>query len=211
MNSAFTKSGRLVTKIFLQGLAALLPIVLTVWILWWLATATEAFLGSIVQRAFPEIAYRTGLGIALGVLVVFGVGLLMNAWVTRRLMAAAEGLFERIPLVKTIYGSIRDLAKMLSPKGRGEQFQKVVSVAVADQVKVIGFVTREDFAGLPETLSGQRDLVSVYLPMSYQIGGYTAYLPRSAVEPLEMSVEDAMRFTLTAGMSGPRQATPGDN
>jgi uncharacterized membrane protein len=203
MKRTLRKSGRLLTKLFLQGLAAMLPIVLTGWILYWLATTAEAFLGGFVKWLFPELPYWTGLGVLLGVALVFGVGLLMNAWITRRLVAAAESLLERIPLVKTIYGSIRDLAHMLTPKGPGERFQKVVSVAVADRVRVIGFVTREDFAGLPDALGDRDELIGVYLPMSYQIGGYTAYMPRAAVEPLAMSVEDAMRFTLTAGMSGP--------
>lgn len=203
MKRTLRKSGRLLTKVFLQGLAAMLPIVLTGWILYWLATTAEAFLGGFVQWLFPGLTYWTGLGVVLGLLLIFGVGMLVNAWIMRRLFAAAESLLERIPLVKTIYGSIRDLAGMLTPRGPGERFQKVVSVAVADQVRVIGFVTREDFAGLPEGLGDRNDLIGVYLPMSYQIGGYTAYMPRSAVEPLAMSVEDAMRFTLTAGMSGP--------
>jgi uncharacterized membrane protein len=65
-------------------------------------------------------------------------------------------------------------------------------------------VTREDFSSLPGKL-GASDTVGVYLPMSYQIGGYTVFLPRSAIEPIDMSVEDAMRFTLTAGMSSAQE------
>jgi uncharacterized membrane protein len=65
---------------------------------------------------------------------------------------------------------------------------------------VLGFVTREDFGTMPVGLGGP-DVVAVYLPMSYQIGGYTVLLPRRLVEPVDMSVEDALRFTVTAGMS----------
>lgn len=213
MKSTLKKSGRLLTKIFLQGLAVMLPIIVTVWILYWLATTAEVFLGGTVRWLFPGLPYWNGLGVVLGVLLVFGIGLLMNSWVTRRLISAAEGLLERIPVVKSIYGSIRDLAKFLSPKDAKDGFQKVVSVAVTREVRVIGFVTREDFTGLSDGLGDKKDLIAVYLPMSYQIGGYTAYLPRAAVQPLEMSVEDAMRFTLTAAMSGPRPmpgAAPGE-
>ena len=209
MKYAFRKTGRLLTKIFLQGLAVMLPIIITAWVLYWLATTAEDSLGGFVKWLFPDLPYWNGLGVALGLLLVFGVGLLMNAWVTRRLIAAAEALLERIPVVKSIYGSIRDLSRFLSPKGANEGFQKVVSVAVADQVRIIGFITREDFSGLSDALGNKNDLIAVYLPMSYQIGGYTAYLPRAAVQALDMSVEDAMRFTLTAGMSGPR-TKPGE-
>jgi len=213
MKYAFKKSGQLLTKIFLQGLAVMLPIALTGSILYWLAATAEDFLGGMVKVLFPGWRYWTGLGVALGLLLVFGVGLLMNAWITRRLIANAEALLDRIPVVKSIYGGIRDLARFFSPKSREEGFQKVVSVALTGDIRLIGFVTREDFAALPEGLGEKQDLIAVYLPMSYQIGGYTAYLPRAAVQPLEMTVEDAMRFTLTAGMSGPRpkpEAAAGD-
>jgi uncharacterized membrane protein len=77
---------------------------------------------------------------------------------------------------------------------------QVVRVRVADHMHLIGFVTREDFTTLPAGLGGA-DVIAVYLPMSYQVGGYTVLLPRRLVEPVDMSVEDALRFAVTAGMS----------
>jgi uncharacterized membrane protein len=67
-------------------------------------------------------------------------------------------------------------------------------------VNAIGFVTRED---APEVLQphGGRDLVTVYFPMSYAFGGYTLYLARELVQPLDISVEDAMRLAITAGLT----------
>jgi uncharacterized membrane protein len=65
---------------------------------------------------------------------------------------------------------------------------------------LLGFVTRQDLSRLPLGMEG-RDTIAVYLPMSYQIGGYTLLLPRTMVEPVQMSMEDALRFTITAGMS----------
>ena len=65
--------------------------------------------------------------------------------------------------------------------------------------RLLGFLTRESLNDLPEGLGGE-GTVAVYLPMSYQIGGYTLILPRSAVTPVEMGIEDAMRFAVTAGV-----------
>jgi uncharacterized membrane protein len=68
------------------------------------------------------------------------------------------------------------------------------------EYRLVGFVTREDFTGLPPNL-GSHETIAVYLPMSYQIGGYTLMLPRGSIEALDLSPEDAMRYTLTAGVS----------
>jgi len=68
-------------------------------------------------------------------------------------------------------------------------------------MQVIGFVTQNDPERLPKDFRGD-DCVLVYLPLSYMIGGYAVLVPRSAVRPLDMSMDEAMRFTLTAGMTG---------
>jgi uncharacterized membrane protein len=82
--------------------------------------------------------------------------------------------------------------------GARSDLERVVSVPFGPG-RVIGFVTQENPRALgPEAGS---DLIAVYLPMSYQIGGYTVLLPRRLVEPVDMSVEDALRFAVTAGMS----------
>ena len=73
-------------------------------------------------------------------------------------------------------------------------------------MRLLGFVTRDDLPEL-EAQAGGIDLVAVYLPMSYGIGGYTVYLPKDQCESLDMPVETAMRMALTAGMSsGPPPA-----
>ena len=78
---------------------------------------------------------------------------------------------------------------------------KAVMVAVGNTgLRFIGFITREDFGDLPTGMGGD-DTVAVYLPMSYQMGGFTTMVPRSAVQPIDMSIEQAMRFAVTAGMT----------
>lgn len=192
------------SRIFLRGLVVVLPIVITLALVYWLAVSTEALLGSIVRLALPDRSYFTGLGVLLGVLIVFVAGLTINVWVTRMLLDRAEALMERIPIVKSVYGAIRDLAGFLSSDRSRQRFQKVVTVTINGDTRLIGFVTREDFSDQPAALAATEDTIAVYLPMSYQIGGFTVFLPRSRVEPIDMSIEDAMRYTLTAGMSGPK-------
>jgi uncharacterized membrane protein len=200
-NPLVIRSARTVSRTFLQGLIVFLPISITLALIYWLAAITEDLLGALVKLFIPDERYTKGLGMLIGIILIFALGLMMKTWVTRRLLARAEALMERIPVVKSIYGSIRDLASFFSKHGTQSSFQHVVAVAIADNMRLVGFVTRENTTELPGTGQAQEEIVGVYLPMSYQIGGYTIFVPRSAVERMEMSVEDAMRFVLTAGMS----------
>ena len=203
MKNIIVQTGRMLTSTFLQGLAITLPITLTLALLYWLAAAAEDFLGGLIRHLFPGQPYWTGLGIMAAIVIVFVLGILMNAWFARRLMRLFDALLDRIPLVKSIYGSLRDIAVLLSKKDSESRFKKVVAVRATEQVRLIGFVTVEDFAALTRSSDDKgKATVGVYLPMSYQIGGYTVFVPESLLEPLDMSVEDAMRFTLTAGVSG---------
>ena len=125
----------------------------------------------------------------------------MEAVYFRRLVRWIEEGLDRIPLVKTVYGAVRDLMSLFSKAGT-RKFSKVVMVKFPGlEARLVGFVTIEDFTGLAID-AGPGD-VAVYLPMSYTIGGYTVFLPRKCLTPLDMSLEDAMRFVVTAGMSRP--------
>jgi uncharacterized membrane protein len=81
------------------------------------------------------------------------------------------------------------------------QMNRVVMVDMAadGSHRLIGFVTREKFDDLPGGI-GSSDQVAVYLPMSYQLGGYTVLMPRDRVHAVDMPIEQAMRFALTAGV-----------
>jgi uncharacterized membrane protein len=192
------KASRVVSSIFLRGLVVILPITLTVALVWWLATGAEAMLGGLIRDLFPGWRYWPGLGIVLGVAIVFAAGLLMHDPITRWVLGRLDALLQRIPIVKSIYLAIRDIAAYMSQDGR-TGFKQVVAVRIQD-MRLVGFVTTEDMEGLP-VKDGDEKIIGVYLPMSYGIGGYTVYLPKSQVEPLDMSLEDAMRLTLIGGVS----------
>lgn len=186
------------SKIFFTGLAAVLPVLLTFYILAWLGAKAESVFGGTLNLLLPALWYKPGMGLVAGVVFIFLVGLTLRAWVVRRFFSLGERLLNRIPLVKAIYGSIRDLMNFFGGKDQG--FSQVVLVRLGDtQIKLLGFVTREDFSDLPAGLAGE-GVVAVYMPMSYQIGGYTVLLPRSAIEPVNMSMQEAMKFAVTGGM-----------
>lgn len=189
----------------LTGLITLLPVVLTLYLFYWLVVSSESLLGSLLQTALPAGLYRPGMGVVVGLGVAFVVGLLMRVLVVRRLFALSERLFTRLPLIKSVYFAIRDLLDFFSP-GRKQEFGQVVAVSFGETgMQLIGFVTQADAQRLPADFKEQ-DRVLVYLPLSYTIGGYAVMVPRSAVRTLDMGMEEAMRFVLTAGVTGERSA-----
>lgn len=148
--------------------------------------------------------YWRGVGAALSLLAILLLGVLYDFRPVRVVFGWLERAFERIPVVRSIYGSSRDLAQYFMDSGGGgrpRKFSKVVAVSLGPGIRLMGLITQKDAALLPKGL-GRKDCVLVYLPWSYQIGGFTVLVPLSAVEPMEMSVEEAMRFTMTAGVSG---------
>lgn len=182
-----------------SGLVVVMPIGLTLWLLWWFGSSTESLLRRVITLLIPDQYYRPGMGIAAAVLLVLSAGFLLNALLVRRMLAAWESFLDRIPVVKTIYGALRDFAKLLPADGKRRDLKRVVLARIGD-AQLVGFVTREDAAELG-IVKREAALVAVYFPMSYQIGGYTALVPRSAIVHLDMPVETAMRLVLTGGLS----------
>jgi uncharacterized membrane protein len=187
-----------ISKILITGFVTLLPIVLTIYLLYWLAVSSEQVMGNVLRFVLPDASYFPGLGMIAGLIVVFAVGLLMNAYIVRQLFALGEQVLYHLPLIKTVYRAFRDFFDFFSPKK--DQFGQVVAVTVSG-MELVGFVTQETPQRLPESFR-DRDSVLVYLPMSYMVGGYTVLVPRSELRPLNMSMEEAMRFVVTAGITG---------
>lgn len=194
------------TKWFLRGLGAVLPIAVTIYILYWLGTSAEAVLGGLFRfvedklRPGQESVYVPGTGVATGLVLVFVIGILTNLWLTRLFLSWGERLLEKIPLVKTLYGSVRDMMQLFGTDEKKSAMKQTVAVEIGGGPRLVGFVTREDLEGLPDGMAREGD-VAVYLPMSYQVGGFTVFVSRDSVTPLEMSIQDGMRFAVTAGVS----------
>ena len=192
-------------RIFLTGLLTLIPAIATIYLMVWLVGAVDRLFGKPLRWLLPDETYLAGMGIVVGIGVVFGVGVLMHGVLFRQIFRRAEAALLAVPLVRSIYGAVKDLIGLFGSDGPAMQ---VVSVTLpGSSWRLLGFVTRAEFSDLPAGIGSAAE-VAVYLPMSYQVGGYTVILPRDAVRPVEMSREDAMKFILTAGLktdAGPRK------
>jgi len=187
-------------KLFLKGLVVVIPVTLTLAILWWLARGAEQVLGGLLMRFLPAGWYIPGMGVVSAVAMTILVGLLTHVILFQKLFAIGDAILHRLPLVKTIYSALKDFIGYLSPDSK-MAMSKVVLVKIPGQdFEQLGFVTRDDFSRLPMELTVDEP-IAVYLPMSYQIGGYTLFLPRSCLTPVDMSFEDGMKLVLTGAVS----------
>ena len=187
-------------KLFLKGLVVVIPSALTLAILWWLALGAEQFLGAILVRILPEGWYIPGMGVVSGVAITILIGLLSHVLVFQRIFMIGDALLQRLPLVKSIYSALKDFIGYLSPDSKVAMSKVVLVRLPGQEFEMLGFVTREDFSRLPLMLTVE-DPIAVYLPFSYQIGGYTLFLPRACLVPLELSFEDAMKLVLTGAVT----------
>lgn len=186
-------------RIFVTGVLTVLPVLATAYLVFWLLATVERFFGRQLMWLISDEYYRAGMGLLLALLVIFGVGLLMHAVLFRRLFRWIERLLLEIPLVRSMYTALRDLFGLFA-HGRDERALQVVSLTLpGTRMRVLGFVTRQEFSDLPGGVAAEGE-IAVYLPFSYQIGGYTVFMPREQVAPVGLSREEAMKFILTAGL-----------
>ncbi|MFT6329713.1 MAG: putative membrane protein [Bermanella sp.] len=177
----------------IKGLLTILPFVITIYLLTWLINTTETLLSPLI----PDAYYFPGLGIGLALLVLASIGVIVNLYVIKLIIEKANSLFDRVPLIKTVFGAIKDAVDLFQVK-QEQNTKKAVSVQVSEGVNLIGFITGDSIA---EVLYPGQNKTAVYVPFSYQIGGYTLYLDADKITELSIDVETAMRIAVTGGNS----------
>jgi len=193
-------------KYFCNGLLFIVPVAVTIYVVYWLFVSIDQTVLKIImpdQTPGTEPAWwRTGLGVLILLVVITVVGVLTSLFITRPLLQLIEKVFGRLPLVKLLYSSIKDLIGAFV--GDKKKFDQPVIVALASggTTKVLGFITRKslDFWQMA-------DEVAVYLPQSYNFAGNLIIVPRDQVKPLHADSSDVMAFLVSGGVSGPA-ATP---
>ena len=187
-----------IKRVFFTGLMAFLPMAITVAVVVWIARTIEGFFGHVIKYFISPQYYFAGLGIILGLLFIFMIGLLVNAWLIGRLYTWFDTVLKRTPGIKTIYNAINDMMGFFDHSKQSQQRAVIVNTPMG---RMVGFVMREDLSSLPPGLGGKDD-VFVYVPLSYQIGGLMLAMPASELVHLDMSVDSAMSMVVTGGVSG---------
>lgn len=197
------------SQYFFRGLITALPLGLTVYLLYVFLSWSESVAMQLI-RPFIGRLYVPGMGLLLGITGIILLGMLMSQRGMGRLLSLIELPFTNLPVVKSIYSSFKSFADYFSPQRDRTTQQTVVTLRLPGQpLELVGLVTRQDVSDLPAGFL-QGDRVAVYLPMGYMIGGYTVFVPREWVQPIDMSVEEAMRSALFAWMSAAAPAAVPD-
>ena len=191
------------SQYFFRGLITFLPLAITVYVLVLFVTWTERTAMQMLRPLTGDF-YLPGLGIALGAALILALGFLMSQRITGKLLSFIELPFTNLPVVKSIYSSLKNFADYFAPHEQDAQ-QVVLLKMPGHELSTVGLVTRQSMKGLPKGLAELDDQVAVYLPMGYMIGGYTVFVPRSWTTPVDMTVEEAMRMALIAFMSSGKQ------
>ena len=171
---------------FLRGLVVTAPLALTIYILWTVFVRLDSWLGLPVP----------GVGFLLTITLVTVVGFLASNLVTRSVVSLVEQALQRLPFVRLLYSSTKDLLNAFV--GEKRRFDKPVVVALSPdgRTKVIGFVTQESLDQL-----GLAGHVAVYLPQSYNFAGNLVLFPADQVQRLTADSTAVMAFIVSGGVT----------
>ena len=183
----------MLVKMLKRGAFALAPITITLALLVWFFSFTEALFKPPMQFILGKY-YVPGMGILAALIVILIIGAILNTWLTKKLVFYWERLVKKIPILKTIYFKVQDVFQFIAPKDENES-GKVVKVNFQG-TEQIGIISQEV---LDNHKLGTTDHVAIYFPMSYQMGGYMALVPKKAAIPINMTIKEAMEFVITAG------------
>lgn len=187
---------------FINGLLALLPISITLYVTWWIASLAEDVFGAPLRRWLGVRADETGyyfygLGLLFMIVFLILVGLFLEFYFGKLLMSWSERIIARIPGVKQIYSSIKEVLDFFNPEKKLNQNNYMVIVTLGNDVKLMGYVTRDTLDTFRGGQMGGDDEVVVILPFCFQMGGNTIIVPRRMVRPLDLSFEDGMKIALS--------------
>lgn len=174
-------------KYFLRGLAVVVPIVLTIYVVVIVFTRIDR----LVEWPFP------GMGFGITLLSIIAIGVLTSNIVGRSVVGVMDRIFVRAPLVKIVYSSIKDLVEAFVGDKRRFNRPVMVSMDPEGAIKAVGFVTRDELDTL--SLPGH---AAVYLPHSYNFSGYLLLVPRERITALPGEGSQWMPFVVSGGVSG---------
>lgn len=185
--------GRKLFSFFITGLVLILPLCLTIYVMYKMVVAVDA----LFPLTFP------GLGLMIVIGMVTMIGALASLIVGQPIAKRIEQLFLKTPIFGFIYKAFKDLAQAFV--GKENKFSEPVIIKIAgDAVFRIGFVTSREGKQLLEDHLQQQDLIAVYVPLSYSLSGDLFLVEAANVRPLNISARDAMQYIISGGVINPK-------
>ncbi|WDZ96409.1 DUF502 domain-containing protein [Herbaspirillum sp. WKF16] len=195
-------------KYFITGLLILVPLAITLWVLNLIISTMDQSLLLLPPSWRPEALlgfYIPGLGSILTLLIIFLTGLAARNFIGRQIVSLWEGMLTRIPVVKSIYSSVKQVSDTLFSSS-GNAFRKAVLIQYPRQGSwTIAFLTGTPGGEVKNHLQG--DFISVYVPTTPNpTSGFFLMLPRADSIELDMSVDEALKYIVSMGVVAPEMA-----
>lgn len=189
---------------FVTGLVVLIPLVLTLYIIWKLFIAIDGLLQGIIGRIVLSLGSGTagkpiiGLGFISVVLLILLTGLVARNYLGKKVILWGETIFSQIPLINRIYIAIKQISNAFLSEKR-EVFKKAVLIEYPRKgIHSIGFFTQDTKGEVQERLN--KDVVSVFLPTTPNpTSGFLLFVPKSEVVELDMTIEEALKLVISGG------------
>jgi len=175
------------TTYFFRGLLFLTPIVVTIYVMYFIFSEVDQIFGFDIP----------GLGFLLAVVLVTVIGFLVSSFLARGIASFIDTMFIRMPFVKMIYTSIKDLVNAFVGERKRFDTPVLVTLVPESTVQIMGFVTRHSLENI-----GKEDSLAVYVPQSYNFAGNLLIVPQEQVTPLEFESSKVMTFIVSGGVSG---------
>jgi len=171
---------------FLRGLVVVAPVALTVYVCVVIFTTIDSWL----RLPVP------GVGFLIMLALITGVGFIASNLVTTSLVGFVDRALERLPFVRLLYSSAKDMLNAFV--GEKRRFDKPVLVSVTSDgsVKVLAFLTSDSLAAL-----GAKDHVTVYMPQSYWLAGHILVVPSNHVQRIDADAAEVMAFIISGGVT----------
>jgi uncharacterized membrane protein len=189
---------------FLAGLVIIGPVVITLYITWHFISAVDAWVAPYVPASYLPFPIP-GVGVLLAIVGLTLIGALAANLIGRSLISAGELMLGRMPIVRNVHRGLKEIfSSVVTATGPDMTFERVALVQFPSKgIWSLAFITGEAANEIKAQASGQ-DLVSVFiahglLPPS----GITCFIPRKDVMPIRLSVADAAKIILSAGMANP--------
>ena len=172
---------------FLRGLVLVAPLAITLYVCWIVFVRIDGWLGLPIP----------GLGFVLLIALITLVGFLGSNLITRGMVAIVDQTLGRLPFVRLLYTSTKDLLNAFVGEKRRFDKPVLVRVSVGSEARLVGFVTQDSLDRL-----GMPGYSAVYFPQSYNFAGNLVVFPSSQLEPLDAASADVMAFIVSGGVTG---------
>lgn len=191
---------KVLVRSLLTGLAIVLPLIITIELLRWLLQLVESSLAPLFQLILPASWYLPGMAILGFMLLCIVIGY-STRWSGFNWLWQLPGkIMLKLPGTSQIYGMLQDIIELMSGKNFADGSVVMVKLPSAD-IELIGIITKQG-GNKDDRMSSlmQDEQLAVFIPMAYNVGGYTIIVPRSCTRNIDMKPAEALQLTLSAGL-----------